>query len=335
MQAAVAARPAPSGLVAGQYGTLTTGWANGDPRPTAEHPQLALVLVPHGSGTGRGAGSDGGTAQAADGGGSAEPQPWVFPFNKPLAPGEGDNQAMAVNTRDNTVSYDVAFALVWVNDDSPALNRNEAYAFASCSNCAAVSVGFQIVLVTGDNHVAAPQNISAAVNSDCVNCLSYALATQLFVTLDGPLSADGQSQIAALWKDIAAFGAHIASVPLSEIRSRLTAYEAQILAVIEKEQGPLAGDTATASPTPGAPTGSPTGTAAATAGTTPVPSGTASPTAPVDGSSPAATASGTPATDPSTASTDTAGSPSPTPTGSASPEATPVATATPTEGTTP
>ncbi len=336
VQAAAAARPAPSGLVAGKYGTLTTGWADGDARPTPEHPQLALILVPHGSGPGRGAGGAGGTVPATDGGGPAEPQPWVFPFDKPLAPGEGDNQAMAVNTRDNTIRYDVAFALVWVTDDSPALNRNEAYAFASCSNCAAVSVGFQIVLVTGDNHVAAPQNISAAVNSDCVNCLSYALATQLFVTLDGPLSTHGQSQIAALWRDIAAFGADIASVPLSEIRSRLTTYEAQILAVIEKEQGPLAADaTPTASPTPGVPTG----TAAATAtGTAPVPSSTATPVAAVDGSSPAATASATATTDPGTAGdggTDTSGSPSPSPSGSTTAAGTPAATATPMDVATP
>ena len=100
---------------------------------------------------------------------------------------------MAVNTTDDTIQYDVAFALVWVEDDSPALNTNEAYAFASCTDCAAVSVGFQIVLVTGDNHVAVPQNISAAVNYDCVNCLTYALATQLFVTLDGPLSDAGDA----------------------------------------------------------------------------------------------------------------------------------------------
>ena len=131
----------------------------------------------------------------------------------------------------------MAFALVWVEDDSPALNTNEAYAFASCTNCAAVSVGFQIVLVTGDNHVAVPQNISAAVNYDCVNCLTYALATQLFVTLDGPLSDAGTKQIAALWEQIADFGTHITEVPLSEIRDRLTTYEQQILAIINADEG--------------------------------------------------------------------------------------------------
>jgi putative peptide zinc metalloprotease protein len=178
-------------------------------------------------------------------------QAWVFPFDKPLAPEPGDNQALAVNTSDGTATYDAAFALVWADGKDPAMNTNEAYAFASCTNCAAVSVGFQIVLVTGDNHVAVPQNISAAVNYDCVNCLTYALATQLFVTLDGPLSDAGTEQIAALWQQIADFGTHITEVPLSEIRDRLTTYEQQILAIIEKEQGPLDPNAPTATPTSG------------------------------------------------------------------------------------
>ena len=141
-----------------------------------------------------------------------------------------------MNTKDNTIRYDVAFALVWVEDGSPALNKNEAYAFASCNNCAAVAVGFQIVLVTAENHVAVPQNISAAVNSDCVNCLTYALATQLFVTLDGPLSKASNKELAALWREIATFGANIASVPLNQIRDRLTAYEGKILDIVKADQ---------------------------------------------------------------------------------------------------
>jgi putative peptide zinc metalloprotease protein len=193
---------------------------------------------------------------------------------------------MAVNTRDATIQYDVAFALVWVTDDSPALNRNEAYAFADCTGCAAVSVAFQVVLVTGNNHVAAPQNISAAVNYDCVNCLTYALATQLFVTLDGPLSDAGQKKITALWAEIAQFGSHITEVPLSEIRSRLTTYEQQIMAIIEKEQGPLTDtpsasptDQASASPTDG---GTPGATDAASPGADPTGSGASAD--PTDGS---------------------------------------------------
>ncbi len=231
-QVAAAARPAAAsaGLRAGDHGRITTGWADGDPRPTRQDPQLALVLVPRGGTT------TSTTPTKSAGGGTSAPQPWVFPFDKPLKPGKGDNQAMSVNTTDNTIRYDVAFALVWIEDDSPALNTNEAYAFASCKNCAAVAVGFQVVLVTGENHVAVPQNISAAVNNNCVNCLTYALATQLFVTVDGPLADASMKQLEALWKEIAAFGADIASVPLDQIKDRLTAYETKILDIIHADE---------------------------------------------------------------------------------------------------
>ena len=284
--AAAALRRSPSGLTEGGSGRVLAGWGKSDPRPTREKPQLAVVLVPHGVDTGSTATSD--PRQPAAG--------WVFPFNKPLAPGAGDNQALAVNTTDGTIRYDVAFALVWIDDDSPALNTNEAYAFSSCENCAAVAIGFQVVLVTGDNHVAVPQNLSGAVNVNCVNCLSYALASQLFVTLDGPLSDKGQQQIAAVWKQIAEFGTHITEVPLAEISDRLAAYKQQILQIIEQEQGSLvpgqstavdggASSTPSASPTPGA-----TGTS--TVGPTPAPEstgvGTGEPSAP---STPAPTTS--------------------------------------------
>jgi putative peptide zinc metalloprotease protein len=272
-----AGRPAPSGLVEGEYGRLVTAWADGDARPTPQDPQLALVLIPRDPGTGSSADGDQGVdGSDSAGGAEGDAQPWVFPFNKPLQPGEDDNQALAVNTRDNSIRYDVAFALIWVEDDSPALNKNEAYAFASCTNCAAVAIGFQIVLVTGDNHVAVPQNISAAVNYDCVNCLTYALATQLFVTLDGPLSDAGMQEIAALWQEIAEFGAGITSVPLAEIRDRLTEYEQQILQVIEEEQGPLSPTDPGATPTDGS-----TGGADSTGGAAPTDGA-----GPTDGSSP-------------------------------------------------
>jgi putative peptide zinc metalloprotease protein len=240
-------RAEPAGLVEGQYGRMVTGWADDEARPTREQPRLALVLVPRGYDTAGPARPDAPAVGAAESGapaeGAAEPEPasypWVFPFDKPLAPGEGDNQALAVATTDGTTTYDVAFALVWVDGDVPALNRNEAYAFASCTDCTAVAVGFQVVLVVGDNHVAAPQNISAAVNYECVNCLTYALAMQLFVTVPGPLSEAAMAELDELWAEIAEFGENIEDVPVTEIQARLTGYEQQILQVIEEDQGPL------------------------------------------------------------------------------------------------
>ena len=304
MDAVAAARPVTGGLQAGQQGSVQALWDRNDPLPTRDQPQLALVLVPHST--------------------SGAPSPdaktgWVFPFDKPLAPGEGDNQAFATNTTDGTVKYDVAFALVWVDGGEAALNTNEAYAFTSCEHCASVAVGFQVVLVVGDNHVAVPQNLSGAVNFDCVNCLSYALAKQLFVTIPGPLSDAAMNDLDLLWAKIQDFGAHIDEVPLSEIASTLADYEVQILAIIAEDQPgvlPSASTSASQSPSGSASSGasaSGTSSASPSGGASSDPSGTTSPSGSGGTSpSPTATASGA---SPSADATSPAASPTASPTG--------------------
>ncbi|HUP99775.1 MAG TPA: hypothetical protein VM093_04880 [Aeromicrobium sp.] len=288
-QAAQYLVPASAGLRAGQQGVITTAWPEGATRPTRAHPQLAMVLVPR----------QDGTAAARDA------KAWVFPFNRPMAPGPGDNQAMAVNTKDNTVIYDVAFALVWIDDSSPALNSNEAYAFASCSGCAAVAVAFQVVLVTGDNHVAAPQNIAAAVNYDCVDCVTYALAVQLFVTVDKPLDTATLDQLAALWRQIAAYGANIGSVPLDQIQGQLNEFEDQMLEILGVEEpgdsptsSPSGEPTDGTSPSPGA---SDTAAPAPTASSTGTPLPTDTPATPAEPTTSSDSAPESPSTESSTA----------------------------------
>jgi putative peptide zinc metalloprotease protein len=217
----------------GSRGAAATLWpADAGPLPTADRPALAMVLVPASSGAGGAGGT--GTGDAA----GAAPT-WVFPFDSPPAPGDGDNQALAVNTEDGSVAYDVAFALVWADGDT-VLNRNEAYALASCTGCRTVAVAFQVVLLVGSVDVVVPQNISAAVNYACLECVTYALATQLVVSLPGPLSDAAAAQLAEVWADLRAFGEQIEGVPLAELRERLTGFEEQILAVV-REEG--AGDT--------------------------------------------------------------------------------------------
>jgi putative peptide zinc metalloprotease protein len=332
MSALPLARPMASGLREGSTGTMRTLWPADEKLPSADAPQLAMVLVPR---QGTTAEDDTAPASAEPGpasraGGASGTTGWVFPFDKPLEPGAGDNQALAVNTTDNTVTYDTVFALVWADGSQPAANTNEAYALASCNNCAAVAVAFQVVMVVGDNHAAAPQNVSAAVNYNCVNCLTYALAIQLFVTLDHPLSEASTAQLEQLWAQIADFGAHIREVPLTDIQKRLADYERQILAIVAADQptspsaspspSPSASLNAASSVAPSAPLSPDAPPVSTTAG-----SATASPTATsTDEASPTA-ASGTaanspapssPATTSGTGATSGAGastSPSPTP----------------------
>jgi putative peptide zinc metalloprotease protein len=283
------------GLQEGRQGAGRAVWPADSPLPTADRPQLAVVMVPRTGG-----------APQGDGRAAAEPEPptWVFPFDRPLPPGDGDNQAMAVNTTDGATRYDVAFALVWA-DDRAVTNANEAYALASCTGCRTVAVAFQVVLVVGQANVVVPENVAVAVNYACVQCVTQALATQLVVTLSGPLGEESMARLAALWEEIAAFGETIDDIPLSEVRSRLTEYEARILEV-------LGADPAARTPTGGTATSPPTPT---TSGSSGGPSGSA--TSPVDGAT--ATGGPTSATSPGTSSTP----PTTSSGGSASPTTTP------------
>jgi putative peptide zinc metalloprotease protein len=173
----------------------------------------------------------------------------VFPFNRPAPPGLGDNQTLAVNTRNGTVVYDVAFAMVWA-DSNTVLNKNEAYAFAHCQDCQATAISFQVLLIVGQAHVIVPQNISEAVNYECVLCLAQALAVQLVVTLPDQPSQSEVQQLTALWQQIQQFGQHLQGLSFTDIRDRLTGYEQQIQAVLQQDSGlpPASGSTPVPSP---------------------------------------------------------------------------------------
>ncbi len=225
--------------------------------PTEAEPQLALVLVPGDS-------AAGGDGQPESATGTTGPS-WVFPFNEPLPPEPGDNQALTVNTTDNSVSYDVAMAMVWVTGEDPVLNVNEAYAFASCSDCVTVAVAFQVVLIVGRADVIVPQNLSGAVNYNCFQCISAAIASQLVVTVDSLPGVEQQIALVDLWEDVTAFAASIPTLPLADVIARLESYKEQIVTILGVAPlAPLAAPTMTPVPSE-----SPARSATATPGVAP------------------------------------------------------------------
>jgi putative peptide zinc metalloprotease protein len=262
-----------SGLHEGQRVTARTVWPAGTGAlPTAAHPVLAVVLVPRPG--------QPGTASAPT---------WVFPFNRPAPPGVGDNQSLAVNTKNGSTVYDVAFALVWADSGQPVLNKNEAYAFSDCQHCQTTAVSFQVVLIVGEAHVVVPQNISAAVNYNCVACVTQALAVQLAVTLPGTPLAQEKADLDALWQEIQAFSQHMQGLSLAQIQTRLHDYEQQIRTVITKYSSPNPASPASPA-TPGTEGSAPTSSIAPTPGTNAsTPAGSPGPAA-----TPSTTASATP-----------------------------------------
>ena len=313
---------------------LVAAFPEGRTLPTKEHPELAMVLVSTSDG-GAEAPVPGGTATGPAGaGGPADA--WVFPFDQPLPPAEGDNQALAVATADGSVRYDVAFALVWADGDE-VLNVNEAHAYASCTDCVAVAVAFQVVLIMDDAHVVVPQNLAVAANYDCYRCITAAIADQLVLSVDDP----GEDQLRTLgevWGRLVDFAHRITSYSLAEVDAQLEGFKAEIISIL--------GDAVTVDAKASA---VPTGSATPAAGTDPSPSpegaSTGSPSAPTGATTPAAPAptAGSTATTPSpdattsppaSATTGSSGpsptpSPSPSPTPSTSPTLSPSASASP------
>jgi putative peptide zinc metalloprotease protein len=132
------------------------------------------------------------TTSAATAGTPAASSPTLataFPFTLPSAPGPGGTQAVAENTTDGGVKYDVAYSLVTVSNGAPVTETNSAYALAHCRGCTTVAVSFQVVLVVGRSKDIAPINAAGALNYQCPACTTTAMADQIVVTLNAQPSA--------------------------------------------------------------------------------------------------------------------------------------------------
>jgi putative peptide zinc metalloprotease protein len=107
----------------------------------------------------------------------------AFPFKLPAKPGPGGTQALAENTTNGGVLYDVAYSLVTVTGGAPVTNTNSAFALAHCAGCTTVAVSFQVVLIVGQSRTIAPINAAGALNYNCPACTTTAVADQIVVTL--------------------------------------------------------------------------------------------------------------------------------------------------------
>jgi putative peptide zinc metalloprotease protein len=110
---------------------------------------------------------------------------------RPTAALAGDNAAIAVNTKDGTTVFKVAFAIRHVMKDVVD-ETNGAVAYNSCTDCASVAIAFEIVLVEGDASVITPTNISIAFNENCELCVAVAEAYQFVLGTGGAAHFDAE-----------------------------------------------------------------------------------------------------------------------------------------------
>jgi putative peptide zinc metalloprotease protein len=109
----------------------------------------------------------------------------------PTAASAGDNAAISVNTKDGTTVFKVAFAIRHVMGDVVD-QTNGAVAYASCSDCAAVAIAFEIVLVEGNPSTVTPTNVAIAFNENCESCVAIAEAYQFVLGTGGLVHFDSE-----------------------------------------------------------------------------------------------------------------------------------------------
>jgi putative peptide zinc metalloprotease protein len=102
-----------------------------------------------------------------------------------------DNAAIAVNTKDGTTVFKVAFAIRHVMGDVVD-QTNAAVAYSSCTDCAAVAIAFELVLVAGNPDTVTPTNLAIAINENCDTCVAVAEAYQFVLGTGGIVHFDAE-----------------------------------------------------------------------------------------------------------------------------------------------
>lgn len=156
----------------------------------------------------------------------------------PTAASAGDNAAIAVNTKDGTTVFKVAFAIRHVMGDVVD-QTNGAVAYASCTDCAAVAIAFEIVLVEGDPSTVTPTNVAIAFNESCDTCVAVAEAYQFVLGTGGLVHFDSEGnrilneirrQLHSLRKE---------DLTIEELQARLDSIATQIADVLAHHLVPV------------------------------------------------------------------------------------------------
>jgi putative peptide zinc metalloprotease protein len=107
------------------------------------------------------------------------------------APAAADNAAIAVNTKDGTTVFKIAFAIRHVMSDV-VTETNAAVAYNSCTECASVAIAFEIVLIESNASVISPTNVAIAINENCTTCVAIAEAYQFVLSTGGLVHFDSE-----------------------------------------------------------------------------------------------------------------------------------------------
>ena len=159
---------------------------------------------------------------------------WPFPFDPPPPAGEGDTEALAVNTEDGTSVLAMAYELVWVTGELMD-EENHAYAIASCEDCTTVAVAFQVLIAVGQVDTVIPQNLALAVNYECERCTTRAIAVQLVLSIAAMPDEATLEALSVLWSELDALQDELATLTPEQVHARLVQLEIEIIGLLRPD----------------------------------------------------------------------------------------------------
>ena len=173
-----------------------------------------------------------------------------------------DNAAIAVNTKDGTTVFKVAFAIRQVMN-GVVDQTNAAVAYASCTDCASVAIAFEIVLVESNPTVVTPTNLAIAFNENCSTCVAVAEAYQFVLGTGGLVHFDSEGNriLAEIRRELHALRKE--DLTIDQLQARLDSIAARIRDVLANHLvpvGPRRDDGATTTTTTATTTTTPTTT---------------------------------------------------------------------------
>jgi hypothetical protein len=145
-----------------------------------------------------------------------------------------ENVATAITEQDNARSFDFAWDIS-KQRGGVVDHRNSAYARASCLDCDATAIAFQIVISSGAPSTAAPVNLAEAYNVECTRCVVAAHARQFVRVVEDPvkLTGAGRARLADVRRELSALAGQ--DLDFAQIHAAVEAQEARVRDVLASE----------------------------------------------------------------------------------------------------
>jgi putative peptide zinc metalloprotease protein len=203
-----------------------------------------------------------------------------------VAHATGANDAIAINTKDDSSLFKFAWAIRHIMSDT-VTEQNGSAAYAQCDSCQTTAIAIEIVLAEAPTTTnVSPTNVAIAINENCNLCDTFATAYQFVILSGGSVrfTQEGIRELHEIRKEIQRWGKE--GLTNEEIRARLPDVIARLKRVLAtqlvpvgngEKQEPDESATDTTEGTPATPTG-PTSTTETGSVTTTTPTTTTAPT---------------------------------------------------------